>query len=79
MCDGSQTDFHATSGQHFEHGLYRLTREPRWLARLYSVQGSGTLLRAGGAQLICYPGEYYAATPSGDRAAMADAAEPASA
>jgi hypothetical protein len=42
------------------------------------VRGPGALLRARRAQLICYPGVYYAAPPSGDRAERPDAAEPAS-
>ena len=40
----------------------------------------GALLRAGRAQLICYPGVYYAGPPSGDRAERPGGApEPASA
>jgi N-acetylglucosaminyldiphosphoundecaprenol N-acetyl-beta-D-mannosaminyltransferase len=60
--------------------FYRLTREPRRLARRYLVQGPGALLRAGRAQLICHPGVYYAGPPSGDRAERPGGApEPASA
>lgn len=44
--------------------FYRLTREPRRLARRYLVQGPLALLRASRAQLICYPGVYYAGTPA---------------
>jgi exopolysaccharide biosynthesis WecB/TagA/CpsF family protein len=40
--------------------FYRLTREPRRLARRYLLQGPFALLRASRAQLICYPGAYYA-------------------
>ena len=40
--------------------LYRLTHEPRRLARRYLLQGPFALLRAARAQLICYPGVYYA-------------------
>jgi UDP-N-acetyl-D-mannosaminuronic acid transferase (WecB/TagA/CpsF family) len=43
--------------------FYRLTREPRRLARRYLLQGPFALLRAARAQLICYPGVYYAGTP----------------
>ncbi len=43
--------------------FYRLTREPRRLARRYLLQGPLALLRASRAQLICYPGSYYAGTP----------------
>lgn len=39
--------------------LYRLSREPRRLARRYLLQGPGALLRAVRAQLICYPGVAY--------------------
>jgi exopolysaccharide biosynthesis WecB/TagA/CpsF family protein len=42
--------------------LYRLTREPRRLARRYLLQGPMALLRAGRAQLICYPGVHYTGT-----------------
>jgi N-acetylglucosaminyldiphosphoundecaprenol N-acetyl-beta-D-mannosaminyltransferase len=40
--------------------FYRLTREPRRLARRYLAQGPLALLRASRAQLICYPGVYHA-------------------
>ncbi|OBK16435.1 teichoic acid biosynthesis protein [Mycobacterium asiaticum] len=40
--------------------FYRLSREPRRLARRYLLQGPLALLRAARAQLICYPGSYYA-------------------
>jgi N-acetylglucosaminyldiphosphoundecaprenol N-acetyl-beta-D-mannosaminyltransferase len=43
--------------------LHRLTHEPRRLARRYLVQGPLSLLRAARAQLICYPGVYYAGVP----------------
>lgn len=46
--------------------FYRLTREPRRLARRYLLQGPLALLRASRAQLICYPGVYYAGTPAID-------------
>ncbi|WP_235192578.1 WecB/TagA/CpsF family glycosyltransferase [Mycobacterium asiaticum] len=39
--------------------FYRLTREPRRLARRYLLQGPLALVRAARAQLICYPGAYY--------------------
>ncbi|OSC40984.1 WecB/TagA/CpsF family glycosyltransferase [Mycobacterium decipiens] len=39
--------------------LYRLSREPRRLARRYLLQGPLALLRAARAQLICYPGVFY--------------------
>lgn len=39
--------------------LYRLTHEPRRLARRYLLQGPLALLRSARAQLICYPGTYY--------------------
>ncbi|BDB44716.1 MULTISPECIES: WecB/TagA/CpsF family glycosyltransferase [Mycobacterium] len=44
--------------------LYRLTREPRRLARRYLLQGPVALLRALRAQLICYPGIHYVALPT---------------
>ncbi|MCG5433892.1 WecB/TagA/CpsF family glycosyltransferase [Mycobacterium sp. MYCO198283] len=44
--------------------LHRLTREPRRLFRRYLVQGPVSLLRAGRAQLIYYPGVYYAGEPA---------------
>lgn len=60
--------------------FYRLTREPRRLARRYLVQGPLALLRASRAQLICYPGVYYAGTPSIDVSETRSVAiEPASA
>jgi len=59
--------------------LYRLNREPRRLARRYLLQGPGALLRAARAQLICYPGVYYAGPPTGAWAERPNAAEPASA
>lgn len=40
--------------------FYRLTHEPRRLARRYLLQGPIALLRAARAQLICYPAAYYA-------------------
>jgi exopolysaccharide biosynthesis WecB/TagA/CpsF family protein len=43
--------------------FHRLTHEPRRLARRYLLQGPLALLRATRAQLICYPGVYYAGTP----------------
>ncbi|MDP7732502.1 MULTISPECIES: WecB/TagA/CpsF family glycosyltransferase [Mycobacterium] len=46
--------------------LYRLTREPRRLARRYLLQGPIALLRALRAQLICYPGVHYVAAPAPD-------------
>lgn len=39
--------------------FYRLTHEPRRLARRYLLQGPLALLRSVRAQLICYPGAYY--------------------
>ncbi len=39
--------------------FYRLTHEPRRLARRYLLQGPRALLRSARAQLICYPGTYY--------------------
>lgn len=60
--------------------FYRLTREPRRLARRYLVQGPLALLRASRAQLICYPGVYYAGTPRiGATESLGVAVEPASA
>jgi N-acetylglucosaminyldiphosphoundecaprenol N-acetyl-beta-D-mannosaminyltransferase len=44
--------------------FYRLTREPQRLARRYLLQGPLALLRASRAQLICYPGVYYAGMPT---------------
>jgi hypothetical protein len=52
----------------------RLTREPRRLARRYLLQGPIDLLRAVRAQLICYPGVYYAGMPISDQAEIPDAA-----
>lgn len=40
--------------------FYRLTHEPRRLSRRYLLHGPFALLRATRAQLICYPGVYYA-------------------
>ncbi|OBJ54190.1 WecB/TagA/CpsF family glycosyltransferase [Mycobacterium sp. 1423905.2] len=57
--------------------LYRLTREPRRLARRYLVQGPIALLRAARAQLICYPGVYYAGTIRGHVDTGAVAGRPA--
>ncbi len=54
--------------------LYRLTREPRRLARRYLLQGPIALLRAARAQLICYPGIHYVGTPVGDHAEIPSAA-----
>lgn len=45
--------------------LYRLTCEPRRLARRYLLQGPLALLRAARAQLICYPGVHYAGIQAG--------------
>ncbi|OBI43834.1 teichoic acid biosynthesis protein [Mycobacterium kyorinense] len=45
--------------------FFRLTHEPRRLARRYLVHGPISLLRAGRAQLIRYPGAYYAETAGG--------------
>jgi N-acetylglucosaminyldiphosphoundecaprenol N-acetyl-beta-D-mannosaminyltransferase len=53
--------------------FYRLTREPRRLARRYLLQGPFALLRAARAQLICYPGVYYAGTPGPDAPEMSTA------
>ncbi|WP_102419001.1 WecB/TagA/CpsF family glycosyltransferase [Mycobacterium sp. 4858] len=53
--------------------LYRLTREPRRLARRYLLQGPIALLRAARAQLICYPAvDYvdYTDAPTGDDTKM---------
>ncbi|ORW89871.1 teichoic acid biosynthesis protein [Mycobacterium sp. IEC1808] len=46
--------------------FYRLTREPQRLARRYLLQGPLALLRASRAQLICYPGVYYAGMPASE-------------
>lgn len=59
--------------------FYRLTREPRRLARRYLLQGPLALLRASRAQLICYPGLYYAGAPSDPPAPVTATAESASA
>lgn len=59
--------------------FYRLTREPRRLARRYLVQGPLALLRASRAQLICYPGVYYAGTPPVEVSELPVAVESASA
>jgi len=52
----------------------QLTREPRRLARRYLLKGPMNSLRAVRAQLICYPGLYYAGTPISDQAEIPDAA-----
>lgn len=49
--------------------LHRLTHEPQRLARRYLVQGPVSLLRTRRAQLICYPGAYYADLTIDDGAA----------
>jgi exopolysaccharide biosynthesis WecB/TagA/CpsF family protein len=54
--------------------FYRLTREPRRLARRYLLQGPLSLLRASRAQLICYPGVYYVAHPGQEATEMPTAA-----
>ncbi|MHA7648534.1 WecB/TagA/CpsF family glycosyltransferase [Mycobacterium sp. ML4] len=54
--------------------LYRLTREPRRLARRYLLHGPIALLRAARAQLICYPGVHYVGTPVRGHAGIAGAA-----
>lgn len=54
--------------------FYRLTCEPRRLARRYLLQGPMALLRAARAQLICYPGVHYAGTPVLDRVEIPGAA-----
>lgn len=68
--------------------FYRLTHEPRRLARRYLLQGPIALLRAARAQLICYPAAYYTGytdTPAKDDVDLpqaprsAGAARPASA
>ncbi|OBA68744.1 teichoic acid biosynthesis protein [Mycobacterium sp. 1554424.7] len=53
--------------------FYRLTREPRRLARRYLLQGPLALLRASRAQLICYPGVYYAGPTAPDETLIAAA------
>jgi hypothetical protein len=52
----------------------RLTREPRCLARWHLLRGPMNSLRAVRAQLICYPGVYYAGTPISEQADIPDAA-----
>ncbi|MBW0016730.1 MAG: WecB/TagA/CpsF family glycosyltransferase [Mycobacterium sp.] len=47
--------------------LYRLTHEPRRLARRYLLQGPRALLRAARAQIICYPGVFYTDAPTYDQ------------
>ncbi|WP_066915334.1 WecB/TagA/CpsF family glycosyltransferase [Mycobacterium interjectum] len=60
--------------------FYRLTCEPRRLARRYLLQGPLALLRASRAQLICYPGGSYAGTPIHNAArTLSGAAESATA
>ncbi|WP_231995801.1 WecB/TagA/CpsF family glycosyltransferase [Mycobacterium sp. 852002-51163_SCH5372311] len=54
--------------------FYRLRTEPRRLARRYLLQGPFALLRATRAQLICYPGVYYAGAPAHDHAVLPTAA-----
>jgi N-acetylglucosaminyldiphosphoundecaprenol N-acetyl-beta-D-mannosaminyltransferase len=71
---GGAVDFLAGTTRRAPHWMqriglewfYRLTREPHRLARRYLVQGPFALLRASRAQLICYPGVYYAGTPLPD-------------
>jgi N-acetylglucosaminyldiphosphoundecaprenol N-acetyl-beta-D-mannosaminyltransferase len=52
----------------------RLTREPRRLARRHLPPGPMNSLRAVRAQLICYPGVYYAGTPISEHAEIPNAA-----
>jgi N-acetylglucosaminyldiphosphoundecaprenol N-acetyl-beta-D-mannosaminyltransferase len=54
--------------------FYRLSHEPRRLARRYLLQGPFALLRAARAQLICYPGVYYAGASTHDHAVIRSAA-----
>ena len=54
--------------------LYRLTREPRRLARRYLLHGPIALLRAARAQLICYPGVHYVGTSARDQVPIPGAA-----
>jgi N-acetylglucosaminyldiphosphoundecaprenol N-acetyl-beta-D-mannosaminyltransferase len=54
--------------------FHRLTHEPRRLAGRYLLQGPINLLRAVRAQLICYPGVYYAGTSISDQAEIPGAA-----
>ena len=73
---GGAIDFLAGMTQRAPHWMqrlglewfYRLSREPHRLARRYLLQGPLALLRASRAQLICYPGVYYAGTSTGDAA-----------
>jgi exopolysaccharide biosynthesis WecB/TagA/CpsF family protein len=44
--------------------LYRLSREPRRLARRYLIQGPMALVQAVRAKLLIAPGTYYAAAPA---------------
>lgn len=44
--------------------FYRLSREPRRLARRYLIQGPSALVQATRAKLIHAPGVYYAAAPT---------------
>jgi N-acetylglucosaminyldiphosphoundecaprenol N-acetyl-beta-D-mannosaminyltransferase len=46
--------------------FHRLSHEPRRLARRYLLQGPLSLLRAARAQLIWYPGVYYAGPSTDD-------------
>jgi N-acetylglucosaminyldiphosphoundecaprenol N-acetyl-beta-D-mannosaminyltransferase len=59
--------------------FYRLTREPHRLARRYLLHGPLALLRASRAQLICYPGFYYAGMPAPDTESLVAAAQSATA
>lgn len=59
--------------------FYRLTREPRRLARRYLLQGPLALLRAARAQLICYPGVYYTGNVNDDAEISSAAPKAASA
>lgn len=54
--------------------FYRLTREPRRLARRYLLQGPIALLRAKRAQLICYPDVCYTRTSTAAHAGVFSAA-----
>ena len=51
--------------------LYRLSREPRRLARRYLIQGPVALFRAMGAQAVHAPGTYYAAPGEADAVSYA--------
>lgn len=53
--------------------FYRLTHQPRRLARRYLLQGPVALLRAARAHLVCFPGVYYVGTPTSDYADMSGA------